>query len=87
MAIYSENSYLGHIFQDVGENLWFLSTVFTPVRWLTATHSPQNIRFIRAGAVPEYNPRKLDNSASYCNSRFSNIDGDKEQNLRTAALK
>ncbi len=47
--------------------------------WYTAlTHSPQNIRFIRAGAVPEHNPRKEDNSASCCNSRFSNRDGDKE---------
>ncbi len=35
----------------------------TPVRWLTATHTPQNIRFIRAGAVPTHNPRKQDNSA------------------------
>ncbi len=38
MAIYGENSYLGHIFQDVGKNLWFLSTVSTPLRWLTAIH-------------------------------------------------
>ncbi len=56
---------------------------------VTATHSAQNIRFIRAVAVPEHRitiPRTEDNSASYCNSRFSNIDGDKEQNLRTAAL-
>ncbi len=27
MTIYGENSYLGHIFQDVGDNLWFWSTV------------------------------------------------------------
>ncbi len=87
MVIYCKNSYLGHILQNVGENLWFLSTVSTPLLWLTATHSPQNIRLIRAGAVPTHNPRKRDNSASYCNSRFSNIDGDKEQNLRTADLR
>ncbi len=50
----------------------------------------QNIRFIHAGAMPEHRittPRTGNNCTSYCNSRFSNIDGDKEQNLWNAALK
>ncbi len=51
------------------------------MRWLTATHTLQNIRFIRAGAVPTHNPHKQDNSAKSCNSRFSNRDGDKEAKL------
>ncbi len=55
--------------------------------WLTATHSPQNIRFIRAGAVPEHNPRKEKYSSSSCNSRFSNRDGDKEANLTECSFK
>ncbi len=42
---------------------WLGGALSTPVRWLTATHTPQNIRFIRAGAVPTHNPRKQDNSA------------------------
>ncbi len=64
------------------KNLWFLSTVSTPLRWQTATHSPQNNRFIRAGAVPINNPRQEDNSASYCNSRFSNINATKSKIYR-----
>ncbi len=55
--------------------------------WLTATHSPQNFRFICAGAVPEYSPRKQDNSSSNCNSRFSNRDGDKEAKLTDCSFK
>jgi len=70
MAIYNENSYLGHIFQDVGNNLWHLKTLDS------STLEPCRLT----------TPRTEDNSASYCNCRFSNIDGDKEQNLRTAAL-
>ncbi len=54
-----------------------------PVRWLTATHSPQNIRFIRAGALPEHSPRKQDNSASSCNYRFQTEMAIKRQNLQT----
>ncbi len=38
-------------------------------------------RFIHAEAVPEYSPRKQDNSAQGCNSRFLNRDGDKEAKL------
>ncbi len=53
----------------------------TLVRWLTATHTHQNIRLIRAGAMAEHNPHKKDNSAHSCNSRFSNRDGDKEAKL------
>ncbi len=53
---------------------------------MTATHSPQNIRFIRAGAVPTHNLRKEDNSACSCNSRFQTEMATKRQNLRTAAL-
>ncbi len=45
------------------------------------TYTPQNIRLIRAGAVPEDNPCNEDNSASNCNSRFSNRDGNKEAKL------
>ncbi len=36
------------------------------------------IRFICAGAMSEYRPRKEDNSAHSCNCRSSNKDGDKE---------
>ncbi len=49
--------------------------------WLTVTHSPQNIRFIRAEAKPEHSPRNQDNSAQSCSSMFSNKDGDKEAKL------
>ncbi len=59
----------------------------TPLRWLTATHSPQNIRFIRAEAMPEHNPHKQDNSAHSCNSTFSNRDGDKEAKLTNCSFK
>ncbi len=64
--------------------------VSTPVQWLTTTHSPQNIRFIRAGAVPEHRittPRTKDISAINCNSRFSNIDGDKEVKVTDCRFK
>ncbi len=47
----------------------------------------QNIRFIRAEAVPEYSPHNKDNSAHGCNTRFSTEKATKRQNLRTAALK
>ncbi len=57
------------------------STGFTPVWWLTATHTPQNIRFIRAGAKPTHNPHYEDNYANNCNSMFSNRDGVKEAKL------
>ncbi len=57
------------------------------ILWLTATHSPQNIRLICAGAVPKHNPRKENNSACNCNCRFQTEMVTKRQNLRTAALK
>ncbi len=50
---------------------------------MTATHTLQNIRFIRAGTVLTRNPRKQDNSAHGCNSRFSNRDGDKDGDKET----
>ncbi len=46
-----------------------------------------NIRFIRAGAVPENNPHNEDNSASNCNSRFAYRDGDKEAKLLDCSFK
>ncbi len=49
--------------------------------WQTDTHTPQNIRFICAGAVPTHNPRNEDNSASNCNSRFLSRDGDKDAKI------
>ncbi len=49
--------------------------------WQTDTHTPQNISFIRTGAVPAHNPRKEDYSANNCNCRFSNTDGDKDAKL------
>ncbi len=66
--------------------MWSLSVWFTLVWWLTATHSYQNIRFIRAEAVPKYSPRNKDHSASGCNTRFSTEMATKRQNLQTAAL-
>ncbi len=84
MQYTGENSYLGYIFKMYCR----LESVIAkyskhPHRcgWLTDTHTPQNIRFIRAEAVPEHSPRKQDNSASNSNSRFSNRDGDKEAKL------
>ncbi len=59
---------------------------FTLVWYMTATHSPQNFRFIRDEAVPEYRPRNKDNSAPGGNTRFSTEMATKRQNLRTAAL-
>jgi len=45
MTFSSENSYFGH----TSKTTVCLSEVqYPPVRWLTATHSPQNIRFIHA---------------------------------------
>ncbi len=66
------------IFGSYIPNLWFLSTVSTPVWWLTDTHSPKNIRLNRAGVVPEH---KQGNYA-----RFQTEMTTKRQNLRTAAL-
>ncbi len=86
MTIYGGNSDLGHIFQDVGSILWLLSVWSTLVWWLTTTHSPQNIRFIRAEAVTEYSPRNKDNSAHGCNTRFSIEMATKRKNVRTGAL-
>ncbi len=42
---------------------------------------------IHAGAVPEYRPRKRDNSAHSCKSRFSNRDSDKEAKLMDCSFK
>ncbi len=61
--------------------------ISSPVRWLTVTHWPQNIKLIRAGAVPEDIPNKQDNSASNCNSMFSNRGGDKETKLMGCSFK
>ncbi len=63
------------------------STGFTPVWGLTATHIPQNIRFIRAGAMPTHNTHYEDNYANNCNSMFSNRDGDKEAKLTDFSFK
>jgi len=73
-------AYLSQIFQDVGLSVIAKYIVY-PHRCsdcLSHTHTPQNIRFIRAGAEPPHNPRKEDNSAHSCNPRFLNRDGDKE---------
>ncbi len=86
MTIYGENSYLGHIFQDVGLNLWFLSTVSAPVRWLThilrKTLDSSALEPCRSTT-----PRKEDNSAQSCNFRFSNRDGDKETKFTDCSFK
>ncbi len=63
------------------------STGFTPVWGLTATHTPQNIRFIRAGSMPTHNTHYEDNYANNCNSMFSNRDGDKEAKLTDFSFK
>ncbi len=72
--------------QDIGETLWLISKVSTPGRWVTATHSPQNIRLIHAGAGPEHNPCNENNSSSNCICRFKTEMATKRQNLWTAAL-
>ncbi len=54
------------------------------------TKKNNNIRFIRAGAVSEHRvttTRKEDNSARNCNSRFSNIEGDKEVKVTACSFK
>ncbi len=62
-------------------------SIHPQVLWLTFTHTPQNIRFICAGAMPTHNPRKLDSSAKSCNSRFSNRDSNKEAKLLVCSFK
>ncbi len=61
--------------------------ISTPVRWLTATHSPQNIRFICAGARAgaQTHARKIIPLHS-CNCRFSNRDGWDQRGKTYAAL-
>ncbi len=82
MAIYGENSYLGHIFQDVGQSVIPKYSNIHIHCWLTATHTPQNIRFVRAGAVPEH--KIIPHIAAI--PGFQTEMATKRQNLRTAAL-
>ncbi len=76
MAIYGENSYLGHIFK-------LESVIVTyskhPHRW--GDWQPHIHLKTLDSSAPEHNPRKEDNAASSCNSRSSNRDGDKETKL------